>query len=136
MTRTEDWPERLSTFIEKARDRAFSYGEWDCALMVAAWVRECTGEDYAVTGYASETEAAAIARDGGGLPALVTAALGEPIAPALAQRGDVVMVARPPDEWAGALGVCVGEHAACVGRSGLVFVPMSAWRKAWRVGRA
>jgi len=75
-------------------------------------------------------------RQAGGLQAIVTAQLSrEPIAPALAQLGDVVLLplnAADPD--AQALGLCCGEQAALVVEDGTVaLVPMSLALSAWRV---
>ncbi len=134
MRRFEDWPRRLAAAIEAARGRPFSWGEHDCALFAAGVVRELTGEDLAASfrgRYRSKAEAVAILGARGGLEAVATSALGAPLGtPALAQRGDVVLV--QTDEGL-ALGICCGPHAAVTGPQGLAFAPMPAWLKAWRV---
>lgn len=131
MTRREDWPQRLAAFVERARHQAFAFGEWDCCLMAADWVLEATGVDHArgLRGaYADERGAAAVLGRRGGVPAIATGALGEPIAPAFAQRGDVVMMLtqRGP-----ALGVCIGAEAIFPGARGAV--RSGSWQSAWRV---
>lgn len=134
MRRVEDWPQRLAAHIEKARERAFSFGENDCCLFVSDWIHACTGEDFAAAfrgRYATRAQAVALLGARGGLEAVVTAALGAPLStPMLAQRGDVVMVAT--DEGP-ALGVCDGAVAWFVGPKGLAEMPMAQWTKAWRV---
>lgn len=70
----------------------------------------------------------------GGLEAIATAALGEPILPTLAQRGDLVLIASEREGWDGALGVCVGVDACFAGLTGLAFARVPKWLKAWRVG--
>lgn len=133
MVRREDWPLRLAAFVEAARARPFSYGDWDCCLMAAAWVNEATGVDHAADlcgRYADEPGAAALLADRGGVQAIATAALGNPIRPAFAQRGDLVMIETPRGP---ALGVCIGADAVFPGARGAQWVPMAQWRHAWRV---
>ena len=134
MRRVEDWPRRLAAFVERARHRPFQWGVNDCALLAAAWVLEAAGEDFAAPfrgRYEDKAVAVALLAARGGLEAVVTAALGAPLAvPALARRGDVVMVETAEGR---ALGVCVGAVAACAGAAGLAFVEMGQWRQAWRV---
>jgi hypothetical protein len=132
--RFEDWPGRLACAIEGARARPFEWGAHDCALFAAGVVEQLTGHDFAAEfrgRYASHAEAVAVLGARGGLEAVVAGLLGEPRSfPALAQRGDVVLV----DTALGpALGVCAGGHAACAGPEGLQFVPMDCWLCAWKV---
>lgn len=134
MRRFEDWPRRLAAAIEAARTRPFTWGRHDCALWAADWVLACTGEDLAAGfrgRYATRAQAVALLGARGGLEAVVTSALGAPLAtPRLARRGDVVSVTT--DEGP-ALGVCDGPRAWFVGPHGLIAKPMAAWTTAWRV---
>ena len=59
--RRPDWPEKLAAFIETRRERVFSWGEQDCALLAADAVLEMTGVDLAsgLRGYKSARGAAA-----------------------------------------------------------------------------
>lgn len=136
--RVEDWPERLDAFVRAARRKPFVYGQWDCALMAAAWVMECTGVDVAAKwrGYTDEPDALRVVCGAGGLAAIVTEVLGEALpTPALAQRGDIVLIARDvPEPWNAALGVCAGTHGAFASRKGVALAPMASWSSAWRVG--
>lgn len=138
MVRLEGWEDRLDAAIEEARRRPFEWGVHDCALFAAGIVEALTGFDCCAEwrgGYAGEAEAAQVVRASGGLSAMVTAVLGQPILIAFAQRGDVVMIeVGPSAEWEGALGVCVGDKAAVATASGLRFAPRAMWLHAWRVG--
>lgn len=64
------------------------------------------------------------------LAVYVTRSLGAPIAPALAQSGDVIMFATPAGK---ALGVVVGIEAAAAGPVGVTWVPLGLWLQALRV---
>lgn len=133
--RRQDWPLRLNAWLGEVRARPFAWGEFDCALGAAEAVLAMTGVDYAVEfrgAYFSKRDAVRLLAARGGLEALVTQALGEPLAtPKLAQRGDVVLVdsgAEGP-----AIAVVMGAEAAAPGPQGAVFVPMAQWQVGWRV---
>jgi hypothetical protein len=134
--RVQDWPRRLAEEIEQARTQPFDWGRCDCALFAADVVQALTGKDLAAPfrGLYDSRHGAARALLALGYACLedaATAALGVPRAsPALAQRGDVVMVKTAEGP---ALGICNGSVAACAGPDGLSFVPMPLWLKAWEV---
>ncbi len=140
--RLDGWEAVLRETVERSRERSFEWGAHDCALFAADCVLAMTGTDLATAFRGKYTTAAgsrrALIRLGeGSLEATVTAVLGEPIAPALARRGDVVLFRSfPPDvppEGIEALAVCLGEVAASPGPKAMTYVPMSEWLKAWRV---
>ncbi|WP_321289229.1 DUF6950 family protein [Alcaligenes phenolicus] len=123
MKRRPDWPEKLATFIETRRERVFSWGEQDCALLAADAVLEMTGVDLAsgLRGYKSARDAAARIEKAGGMRGFV-ASLPQKH-PGLAQRGDLVLVDLEGRET---FGVVVGNGYWCgPGQDGLVFRPMS-----------
>jgi hypothetical protein len=134
MKRYEDWPQRLVAAIEAARGRPFAWGAMDCCLFAADVVLAMTGVDYAAGfrgRYDSRAGAVALLGARGGLEAVATSALGEPLPTTLmAQRGDVVMVRSPEGP---ALGVCEGVMAWFAGPDGVVPRPMREAVKAWRV---
>ena len=147
MDRRQDWPERLAAWVEAVRARPFAWGTWDCAAAAADAVFWLTDSNpLAGLVWADVRGALRQLEVDGGLQAAVTARLGEPIAAAYAQRGDVVLTGRV---WPGngeiedeahihlrtALCVCIGDR--CVGptRAGLGFLPMSEATLAWKVGR-
>lgn len=135
LNRAENWPEILLATVEDRRSKPFAWGENDCALFAADCVLAMTGEDFAAPFRGRYSTAAgslkALKKFGGGsLESTATAALGEPISPRLAQRGDVVLFAAVDGP---ALAVCIGEQAAAAGPDGITWVPMDLWLKAWRV---
>lgn len=135
MTRREDWPERLLAYVEAQRNTPFFWGKNDCALFAAGAVLAMTDVDLAagVRGrYTTARGALKTLRSNGAedLAAWLTRALGEPIPPALARRGDVVIFEAVDGP---ALGVVVGSQAAAAGPEGVTCVPSARWQQAWRV---
>jgi hypothetical protein len=133
--RRQDWPLRLNAWLDSVREKPFSWGAHDCVMGAADAVKMMTDEDPAKAyrgRYVTRTEAARVLVEHGGLEAMVTAALGAPLSnPKFAQRGDLVLVdsgAEGP-----AIAVVILDKAAAPGPEGVVFVPMEAWQKAWRV---
>lgn len=133
--RREDWPERLLLAVEAAREIPFQWGQHDCALYAADLVLAMTGTDFAAAFRGRYTTAFGAARallenGAADLAAYATMRLGAPIAPALAQRGDVVVFAAVDGL---ALGVVIGGHATAAGPAGVTSVPRERWLQAWRV---
>jgi len=134
----------LDAFIDARRHVAFAYFTQDCAHIAADWVREKTGadplRDLRALGGPLEARnlltALRAVRAAGGMAAMATARLGEPVPALMAQRGDVVLVmsGRPVGRVSGyAFGVCTGSHIALPNDHGLVFQPLKAGVVAWRV---
>lgn len=139
LTRLPDWPQRLDAAIEAARSRCFAYGEFDCYLFAADTVLAITGVDLAASfrgQYDSPVSAARILAGYGSMEAIATSLLGEPVHPARARRGDVVLAQLPiPDgETGDCAGVCTGHYFAFAQPQGLGFVRRAAVRLAWCVG--
>lgn len=131
--RLEDWPERMVSFIEARRERPFSWGTSDCALFVCDAVEAITGVDPAARWrgmYGSEKGARRLMRDNGGIRGLADMAFGQGVPPALAGRGDAVLVDTPTGE---ALALCLGGKLAAQGASGIEFLPTSAGKAAWKI---
>src|SRR5438477_1821916 len=99
--RVEDWPERLTAEIAKARALHFEWGTRDCALWAFEVVVALTGVDHAddCRGTYGDREGSmrCLAQVFGcGLVDAVTSRLGEPLpTPLHAQRGDVVAIETP-----------------------------------------
>lgn len=127
--RREDWPERLSAYVEAAKERPFCYGAHDCATFAAGAVEAVTGDNPMAEVAAYERKGAA-AYMRGGLHKLAAKHLGQEVAPLFVRRGDVVGFT-----WEGrqTLGVCLGAVIAATGPHGLVFLPLATASKAWRV---
>lgn len=145
MIRLPDWPQRLAAHFEAASGRLFSWGGHgggqDCCLAACDAVRAITGVDPAAplrgTYHDRRTAFAALRRFAGGwLPETAERIAGElqakEVAPLQAQRGDVVLI--HAGRW-WALGTCNGAHVAVAREpKGLVWLPLSAASRAWRVG--
>lgn len=133
--RLAGWEQHLADYIAARANRKFRWGSNDCCLFAADAVLALTGVDPARelrTQYRSRADAEALLAARGGLEAVVTAALGEPLAtPLCAQRGDVVLVV---DGARSALGICLGAQVAGPGLHGLQTVPLTNGVAAWRVG--
>ena len=139
LARLPDWDARLADLVEGVRAVPFAWGAMDCCAFSAAAVRAVTGADlYAPWRglYTSRAGAHRLQKRAGGLAHLVSSALGDPILPAQAWRGDLVLIDNIPCEVPDrmGLGVCLGIVAATTGPEGLRFAAMPRWRLAWRVG--
>lgn len=138
VVRVPGWEELLAAEIEAARNQPFAWHEHDCASFAARCVHVITGVDhfekYRAT-YADAEAAAKVLRSKRGLRSIVVAAFGHPVPFAHAQRGDLVLVEMPSPggRFVKALAVVLGPFAAAPGPDGLVFVPTSQWRSAWKV---
>lgn len=131
--RFQDWPERLADIIYRKHAIPFAWGSHDCCAFAAAVVLELTGDDHFAPfagGYSTALEAARVLKQHDGVSGIATAALGEPIAPLEAGRGDIVMVTT---EHGDTLAVCLGDRCAAPGLDALQYLPMSAAVTAWRV---
>lgn len=135
-TRVHHWGSSLAALVAARMHQPFAYGQQDCSLFAADCVLITTGADPAADlrgTYSTETEAALIVKNGGGLAAIAAARLGAEIAPRLAQVGDIAMC---QVEGRDALVVVMGSHLLGPGKAGLVSLPVSAARKVWRCTRA
>jgi hypothetical protein len=124
----------LDDFLRLRQGTPFDWLHWNCCLMVASWVHLRTGRWVMRDVPPTPTRQAAhrqIRRMGGSLRAVWTGWLGaEPIKPALAQPGDVVLVQAGADE---AVGICCGRTAVVLTLPGLAHVPMAGATAAWRL---
>lgn len=111
----------------------FAWGVNDCALFAFDAVEAITGVRHHPHMRAHRTALQGMrqVRSAGGLGAIATAALGEPVAPRMAAVGDMVLVRMGKRE---ALGVCNGVTVAGPGPAGLMQVALSQGLAAWRVG--
>lgn len=132
MVRYENWPARLTHYVDSHRETPFVWGEFDCVLFAAGWVREATGIDLIRDlSWTDMRSALRVIENLGGLRVAVENRLGAPISAAIARRGDVIL--HDITERSG-LGVCVGaDFAAPSEAGGLMFIPMNSARMAWRV---
>ncbi|WP_434033725.1 DUF6950 family protein [Cupriavidus sp. a3] len=133
MQRLEDWPTRLAEFIEARRERAFSWGNSDCCLFVCDAIEAMTGTDPGARWrglYSSEKGARRVLCDNGGVDGIAALVLGQAMPPALAGRGDVVLIDTPHGQ---ALALCLGGLIAAQGQAGIEFMEMKQAKAAWKV---
>lgn len=130
--RARNWQATLSAFIAERRSVPFAWGSNDCCLFVADAVQAMTGADPAaeLRGYRSTLEAARLIEDLGGLERIASDALGDPVPPAFASVGDVVLI---ENDGRDLLALCNGTTALAPGELGMVVLGMDAAKAAWRV---
>jgi len=133
MTRLPNWKKRLTAYLAEVVDRPFKPGQHDCALFVAGAVQAMTGDDLAKgwRGYRSLTAGRrALAKRGYSDQVALAASMLPAIAPAMAQAGDVAVVAGDDGP---ALGIVQGEMVFVLRREGLAILPRLAIEKAFKV---
>ena len=137
--RFPDWEERLGRFVGDRLGTSFAWGERDCCLFAADWVRTCTGEDPAQGlrgSYQDEAGALELIRRHGNFWRFVTIRLGQPMMrePLRAGRGDLAAVRGETLDMP-ALGVVLGARLAVLTpRFGLVQLAVTNIQAAWRIG--
>ena len=134
MGRVIDWPDRLQAHIEEWRHKKFEWGKADCALFCLYAEKAICGssrfDDFIGKYRSAAGSVKALLKIGGGdLAASVGARLRE-IKPSEAQRGDVALIDTPLGD---ALSLVVGDKVAAMGKDGLIFLPLDAAKKAWKV---
>jgi hypothetical protein len=144
LQRIQNWPRRLHTLIASSQGIVFQWGQYDCGMFVARWIREVTGGAVDVGApyrgtYSTEPGADAVFLAGysdlGSFAAAIAAANSMPeVPPTFARRGDIVWVDNGTTY--GALGVVGldGRFAHCMGSQGTVRVHQHRWQRAWQVG--
>jgi hypothetical protein len=134
MGRVVDWPDRLQAHIEEWRHKKFEWGKADCALFCLYAEKAICGssrfDDFIGQYRSAAGSVKALLKIGGGdLAASVGSRLRE-IKPSEAQRGDVALIDTPLGD---ALSLVVGDRVAAMGKDGLIFLPLDAAKKAWKV---
>jgi hypothetical protein len=127
--RREDWPERLSDYLESQRDVPFCWASHSCAAFAAGAVEAMTGQPVEMPRVESARDAVRMLEERS-LRDRVDDVFGPEIVPAFARRGDLVLVDLAGRE---SVAVCIGADAAGPGPDGLVVVPMALVIAAWRV---
>ena len=140
MTRFPDWESRLHDFLVSREHTPFRYGVNDCCLFAADAVCVITGVDIAAEfrgQYKSQRGAlTAIKRLTGGTTAADAVAYAardlEECAPALARRGDLVLVEE--GELIAGIVHLSGTDVVVAGRDGLLRKPFTDIKRAWHAG--
>jgi hypothetical protein len=135
MTKLSDWQARLNAYLARVWFRPFAYGAHDCALFAAGAVEAMTGVDPAAAyrgRYATQADGMALLLVEGGAMSPIAHArmLFDQVEPAFAQTGDLAAVETPEGR---ALGVVRGAVVYLAGRDGLVTLPVTRARHAFRV---
>jgi len=132
MNRLPDWQTRFSDFGKARARMPFAWGSNDCCSFAAASVQAITGRNpmAGVAAYDTEAGAARLILRAGNLRALASQYLGDPVPPALAAVGDVVLVINEGRE---ALGVCNGVNVIGPGPAGIDVLGIDAAIAAWKV---
>jgi hypothetical protein len=107
--RVAGWNRLLSAEITRVRTMPAKFGEHDCCTWAAHLVRLMTGVDHRVKfpEYHSREESEAILAQYCGMRGLAVSVLGEPLEPAHASIGDLVLL--PARELGETVGVCLGD---------------------------
>ena len=137
LRRLPDWPERLAAYLAAMRPHRFAWGTHDCVQFAGGAVQAVTGQQVLALQWASMAEAVRLLRSIGTLAQAVGQVLPELAGPALAQRGDVVLVqaavhnGRAVRQW---LAVADGTLWWVPSATGLACGSMALAQRAWGVG--
>jgi hypothetical protein len=128
-----DWEPRFNAWLERALATPHEFGKHDCMIAFAEAVEAQTGRDFSKGHrgkWKSRAEALRYLKSLGfrSLEAMIDDLL-EPVPPAFAQRGDIVLADGVPGVVTGPLALVVHD-----GTDGHAWAPRSAWLKAWSVG--
>lgn len=133
--RAPDWPERLVAAVDLYRGGRFSWGVADCGTFFADCVLFMTGFDPIadIRGYRDERSALKRLKAAGfdTVEALVACRF-PPVAPALAQRGDLGYPAGAHDRLMSPA-VITGSEAHAMTPEGLTVFPRALIVRAWAV---
>lgn len=135
LRRLPDWPERMAAHLARQAATPFAWGTHDCVRFAAGLVQAITGADLLPADWHTRTEAAQVLRRWGGLVPAVDAVLPRLPSPALAWRGDVLLVQAPAPAggWRRWLAVADGPRWWAPSPAGMAHGPMSQAHLAWGV---
>ena len=135
--RLPDWAHRLDALCQERMHAPFAWGSNDCGSFGADAVQAQHGRDTLAAARMPRTTSRAARRalglSGGAHAVMARAGLPE-VLPALAQRGDLVLLHQPTHGRRRRLllGVCMGAWAVAPACHGLATVPMHQAVAAWR----
>lgn len=124
---------RLAAYL--ATCQPFDWAARNCCQFAAGWVQRMEGRAPAIPSVRDLAHSRRVLADmGGTLLAAVTAELArQPVAPAAARPGDVVLLQRVDGQT---LGICAGRTAAVLTTDGVAHIPMQAATAAWHIEAA
>lgn len=133
----------LGEYLAVAQGRRFNWADANCCHFAAAWVEVATGRNpmHGLPRTDNARQALRLVQAlGGDLVAAWTHRLGwQPVAPALAQVGDLVLLPMPADMsiepcTGTAMGICAGMCAVVATSDGChAYLPMGSATAAWRL---
>lgn len=143
LTRDPDWPHKLRLFTEAMRETEYAWGDADCCSNTCDWIWLSCSTDVYVDfrgKYSTEAEAYALIQSVTGTgntvadaAAYVTAKFSmQEIAPAFAQRGDVVLHESAAGQMLGIVALNPSRAMFLTAR-GFIALPTRECAKAWRV---
>lgn len=139
--RAPGWEGTLDVFLQSRATARFSWGRHDCCLFACDAVLVMTGTDMARSfrdTYATALQAKRSLKQlgvetVGELADLFALRFGiREVAPAFAQRGDVVLLNRHLGESLGIVSLA-GDEIAAPGEDKLAYLPFAEGRRAWRI---
>lgn len=137
LNRLPDWKPRLASYLAEVARRPFRPGSHDCVLFAAGAVGAMTGADLAAEyrgTYCTLAQGQAVLEARGFADHIdLVKSLFDPVAPALAQVGDLAVVPSDQPGERGALGVFQGAAVYVLRPSGLAVVDRLAVREAFSV---
>lgn len=124
----------LQEWLHSVRDVRFEWGENDCALFAANWVKFYTKNDPAIMyrgEYSTQLGAARIIGSGRTVENIADEELCGRVHPNYASRGDIISTIG--EDGLPALGVCVDETAIVLTKEGPRYIHRDLWLNAWRI---
>jgi hypothetical protein len=132
--RLVDWPTRLEQYLQACARLSFAWGLHDCARFAAGAVQAITGTAVPLPAWHDHRSALRAVRRLGGLDVAVSEVLPRLPSPAMAQRGDLLLVPAALPGEGPALAICLGHAWAAPAAVGLNYGDPACAIAAWRVG--
>ncbi|NKF51358.1 hypothetical protein G3R49_12400 [Shewanella sp. WXL01] len=126
----------LIEFINCHQQTPFTWGEHDCCLFAAKWIKAASKQDFAadfVGRYKTAIGAKRLLSKKGFkcVADVATHYLGEPVGRLQLKRGDIVLI-KPP-RHPKALGIFAGSNVYAVSEEGLSQLPVNLVEQGWRL---
>ena len=120
----------LETYLKKYHDTNFVWGQADCVLFTAGWIKEATGQDplAGIPKWTSKMQALRLLVRMGGLELAVIRALGPRRSSGFAD-GDVAYMQDPIH----CMGIVVGANVAVLATSGLDALSIQDAKHIWSI---
>ena len=134
VSRLENWPLRLSKYLNERSDKPFEWGKNDCLMFVSGAVAAVTGYDFSdeYLPYSTRKEADEMLQEYDGVVGIISEHLGHSGTEKIltAQRGDVVLFRLNDENIAGIVDDS-GRFFQIVTEKGLLRVPLKRAVRVW-----